>query len=150
MSLLRPIPTGVSNALNEDGMKFLPSFVHARLQYLADIFDWSDDELFTYHEVQGKLSEGHYSVAPGKHITPINIWIASDDNCQRSLYIGGSSCWICPDSHYLFFDAIDPTLLPENPDPNVWWCIKYEEGIKVIKILVHPPEEMTEDFPHGV
>jgi hypothetical protein len=104
---------------------------------------------FTYHEVRGKLSEGHYNAREGAYIAPINFWIASDDNCNRSLYIGGGS-WICPDSHYLFFDRIDPALLPEPPDPNVWWCIHYEYGIKVIKIHVCPSEEITEDFPHGV
>ncbi len=155
MSLVRPLPPGTSHALTVDGAGFLPPFVRARLGYLSDIFGWyPDDEEdpldFTYHEVRGKLSDGLYTVTPGEHISPFHIWIAGDDNCNRSLYVGGSSCWICPDNHYLYFDAIDPTLLPDSPDRDVWWCIQYEEGIKVIKILVRPPEEITEHFPDGV
>lgn len=53
-------------------------------------------------------------------------------------------------SHYLFFDAIDPTLLPQTPDPNEWWCINYEDEIKVIKIRVCPPSEINEDFPDEI
>jgi hypothetical protein len=105
---------------------------------------------FTYHEVRGKLSNGYYNAREGAYIAPMNFWIASDDNCNRSLYIGGSSCWICPNSHYLFFDRIDPVLFTEQPDPNVWWCIQYEERIKIIKIIVCPSEEITEHFPDGV
>ena len=154
MSLLRPLPSGTSHTLKN--LEFLPPFVRARLEYLADIFGWySDDEEeeeedFTYYEVRGKLSDGNYTTPVGVYISPINVWIASDDNCNRSFYIGGSSCWICPDSHSLYFDAIDPTLLQDSPDPAVWWCIQYEEGIKVIKILVCPSEEITEHFPDGV
>ena len=168
---LQPLPTGTTHSLSNDGLEFLPPFVRARLNYLADMLDWREDEgddededdeevdgeeeeygetLFTYHEVRGKLSDGYYSAKNGPSIAPIHVWIASDDNCQRSLYVGGSSCWICPDSHSLFFDSIDPTLFVEPPDPNVWWCIHYEEGIQVIKIHICPSEEITEDFPHGV
>lgn len=160
---LQPLPTDTTHILSNDGLAFLPPFVRARLNYLADMLDWREDEedeeeqgeeedeetLFTYYEVRGKLSNGYYSAKNGPSIAPINVWIASDDNCQRSLYVGGNS-WICPDSHYLFFDAIDPTLFVEPPDPNIWWCIHYEYGIKVIKIHVCPAEEITEDFPHGV
>jgi hypothetical protein len=157
MSLV-PLPTGTTHSLTEDGMEFLPAFVRDRLEYLADVFNWHPDDEeddpynFTYYEVRGRLSDGHYTVRSGQPVSSlISIWIASDDNCNRSLYIGGSGCWICPDSHYLFFDAIDPTLLPEKPDLNVWWCIQYEEGIKVIKILAcQPEEEVTENFPDGV
>ena len=165
---LQPLPSGTTHILSNDGLEFLPLFVGARLKYLAAVFDWWSEEYiekseedkneeveenqtrFTYHEVQGKLSNGYYTAREGAYIAPINFWIASDDNCNRSLYIGGSSCWICPNSHYLFFDRIDPALFTEQPDPNVWWCIQYEEWIKVIKIIVCPSEEITEDFPHGV
>jgi hypothetical protein len=114
---LFPLPPGTTHSLSEDGLQFLPPFVRARLEYLADVFSWhpgGEEEYpvdFTYYEVRGKLSDGYYSVAPGKHITPINIWIGSDDNCKRSLYLGGSACWICPNNHSLYFDVIDPTLL---------------------------------------
>jgi hypothetical protein len=158
MSLLRPLPPGASHPVNDNGMEFLPPFVQARLRYLADIFDWHPDEegeetFFTYYEVRGRLSDGHYTLTPEKSVAPnINIWIAGDDDCHRSLFVGGSFCWICPDSHYLFFDEIDPALLPEKPDRDIWWCINYEEDIKVIKIYVFSAEEeeITEEFPDGV
>lgn len=126
----RPLPPGTSHILNEKGRAFLPPFVGARLKYLAMMFDWwpeeedveeeEDQELFNYHEVRGKLSDGHYTLSSGSYVSPIHIWIASEDNCHRSLYVGGSSCWICPDSHDLYFDGIDPTLFSEPPDPNIW------------------------------
>lgn len=124
--------------------------MRARLEYLSDCLEWEEDETsFTYYEVRGKLSNGHYTMDE-PYIAPINLWIGSSDNCIRSLYVGGSSAWLCPDSHYLFFDTIDPSLLPEKPDPQVWWCIQYEENIKVIKILVCPSDEITDHFPDGV
>jgi hypothetical protein len=154
---LRSLPEGTTYALNDDGMQFLPLFVRARLQYLADSQEWyppnkgqDEETFFTYYEVRGKLSDGYYTSSPGNNIAPINIWIASDDNCIRSFYVGGSMAWLCPDSHYLFFDEIDSTLLPEKPDPHEWWCIQYEKDIKVIKILVCPSEEITDDFPDEV
>ena len=158
MSLLRPLPTGTIHPLTVDGMRFLPPFVRDRLEYLADIFDWhpndeQDDPFdFTYYEVRGRLSDGHYTIRQRERVSSlIQIWIASDDDCIRSLHISGSGCWICPDSHSLFFDAIDPTLLPKKPDLNVWWCIQYEQGIKVIKIVAcTPEEEVAEDFPDEV
>ncbi len=167
MSLLRPLPSGTIHLFSPKGMAFLPAFVRARLCYLAEHLDWDleedkeneqegaevdtlEQEYFTYYEVQGMLGEGYYTISPGKHVSPIHFWIADNDNCQRSLYLGGSACWICPDSHYLFFDSIDPALLPEKPETNVWWCINYEEGMKVIKIIHCPRETITEDFPDGV
>jgi hypothetical protein len=150
---LQPLPTGTTHILSNDGLAFLPPFVRARLNYLADMLDWRDEDdeaSFSYHEVRGMLSDGHYTLTSGTYVSPIHIWIASDDNCYRSLYVGGSSCWICPDSHDLYFDVIDPVLFPEPPDTNVWWCIHHEYGIKVVKIIVCPSEEITEDFPHGV
>lgn len=102
---LRPLPSGTTHILSPDGMQFLPVFVQARLDYLASCLEWfpSEDEtadgvetVFAYHEVRGALSDGHYSVDFTKHLSPINFWIASDDDCKRSLYIGGN-CWICKD-----------------------------------------------------
>jgi hypothetical protein len=149
----QPFPTGTTHELNNEGMRFLPPFVQARLEYLADMLQWRSDEgqahHFTSYEVKGRLSNGYYTA--GKQVSSlIQFWIASDDECNRSLYIAGSGCWICPDSHYLFFDAIDPDLLPEKPDPSVWWCINYKGDIKVIKIQVTPEEESLADFPDGV
>lgn len=156
MSFVRPLPEGTPHTLSDEGTAFLPPFVRARMKYLADSleWDWSEEEntaQFTYYKVRGKLSDGHYTIDLKKaYISPLHIWIASDDNCNRSLSIGGSASWLCPDSHYLYFDEIDPTLLPAIHDVNVWWCIQYEEDIKVIKILVCPAGEITEDFPDGV
>lgn len=181
---LQPLPPGTTHVLSKEGMAFLPPFVRARLDYLANTFEWypdadesvkdeeNDEELvapsdegnltqegesdedgtcFTYHEVRGKLSDGYYSVGSGvKYVSPINIWMGGDDECNRSLYLGGSACWICPSNHALYFDAIDPALLPETPDLGEWWCVQYEEGIKVIRITVCPPEAITEGFPDGV
>jgi hypothetical protein len=85
MSLLRPFPDGTTHELNEDGMKSLPPFVRARLQYLADVLEWHPDEGedprdFTYYEVRGRLSDGYYTRAPGERVSSlIQIWIASDD-----------------------------------------------------------------------
>jgi hypothetical protein len=42
------------------------------------------------------------------------------------------------------------TQLPEKPDHNAWWCIQYEQGIKIIKIVASAPEEIAEDFPDGI
>jgi hypothetical protein len=148
--LVRPLPPGTTHDLNNKGIEFLPPFVRARLEYLGDTFGWKTTELFTYHEVQGKLSDGYYTLTEADHISPIHIRIDGGDECNRSLHVGGSSCWICPDSDHLYFDAIAPSLLSDSPDPTVWWCIQYEKGIKVIKILVCLPEEITVDFPDGV
>lgn len=156
MSLLRPLPPGTMHALSQTGMEFLPPFVRARLAYLADIHGWwpkaaaegeeAEEIFFSYHEVPGMLSPGHYSSPVGDYIAPINFWIGSDDECERSIHLGGSSCWICPSSKQIFFDYIEPQLLPAQPDPSVWWCISHV-GIQVMKILVNPPGALTEHFP---
>jgi hypothetical protein len=159
MSLLRELPPGTMHALSQTGMEFLPSFVRARLAYLADIHGWwsetvaegeeEDETFFSYHEVSGMLSDGYYSHPAGDYVAPINFWIGSDDECDRSIHLGGSIGWICPSNKRIFFDSIDPQLLPSQPDLNVWWCISHT-GIQVIKIFVNPPGTLTEHFPDEI
>lgn len=75
----------------------------------------------------------------------VNLWIGSHYHVHLHLYIGGSNCWIAPDNHYIFFHPIDSSLLPTEPDRQIWWVIS--DGYVVYRIQVQPESEVAEQFP---
>lgn len=136
--------TATVHQLNTQGWQFLPPFVAARLHYLSDVFAW-DNGVFSYAEIEGRLSAGYWSFEPGPRTTPINFWIASHDNCHRSIYTGGAN-WICASSHYLFFDYVPQELLPDPLDTDTWWVISHENEVKVLKIIVRSDADSFPDL----
>jgi len=137
------LSTGVVRPLTE--RLGLPPFVANRIRYLCDAFEHREWQEYTYIELDGKLSQGYYT-APhsfGNYRSPVNFWIASDDDCEKNIYTPGASCWICPSNHYLFFDPISPD---DGRDGSLW-CIEYSEALKVIRVRIQPQEASVESFP---
>lgn len=111
-------------------LAFLPPFVQEKMLRIKR----EGYNSFVYEERTSTIDRG---AGPGK---PMNLWIASHDRCVRWLYMGGAAAWFEPDSHYVFFDPIPATLLPPEPELNVWWLIYHNDGFapRVCKITLVP------------
>jgi hypothetical protein len=145
----RPQPTYIEHPFNDPHVKeLLPPFVCEKVQELLLESDYGDEEdeivseSVRYAEIEGSID--HPSKDIGRQII---LWIASDDTTRLHMYVGGSSCWIEPDSHSISFHAIDETLLPVQAerDASIWWIIA--DGRSVHRIHIVPEAGTVEDFP---
>jgi hypothetical protein len=130
----------------------IPPFVLALVQDILEEREDDDgeaDKCVLYAELSGCI-DPHFSDM-SRHIL---LWIASHDETLNFIYIGGSVCWIEPDSHYLHFHAIREELLPPHAerDPLTWWIVhKPEYGEPphpcVYHIHIVPEDQVPDGFP---
>ena len=101
----RPQPTYTEYPFNDPHVKeLLPPFVCEKVQELLLDSHYGDEEeddeiderTVRYAEIDGSIDHPYKDI--GRHIM---LWIASDDTTRLHIYLGGSSCWIEPDSHYI-------------------------------------------------
>ena len=130
--------TSTKLPINDATLASLPTWVVAKLKEIADEGEYDS---FTYHQLVGTIDHPYQNIRK-----QINLGIASSDNCNHSIHLGGSACWVRPNSHSIFFHPIAPELLPEMPDLTTWWVIKDESVLEVFKIAVRSESEVTQDF----
>jgi hypothetical protein len=84
-------------------------------------------------------------------LTTVQLWIASHDFVRTLLWLPGSRVWIKP-AHYLFFDPIEPSLLPEPVDYSTLWVV-YDDSwgtgqVGIAEITLVAPEQVPPSTWH--
>jgi hypothetical protein len=148
--MISPIPRPVEEILpwNEQTRTRFPRHVVARLTELILAFDETyeerEDYSIGYRHLYGSLES-----SDGFPLTTVHFWIASHDSDRILLWLPGSQVWIKPTSHYLYFDPIDPSLLPGSVDyATVWVVYDDSEGSSffgIAEITLVAPEQVP---PH--
>ena len=160
MSLHIPRPVEEIFPWNEETRARFPRHVVARLAelmrerfyvYIDDAdeeeCDEGDHSSIGYRHLFGTLE--HHDAFP---LTMVQLWIASHDTAKTLLWLPGSRLWINPDSHYLFFDAIEPSLLPEQIDYSTLWVV-YDDSegtgrVGIAEITLVAPEQVPPSTWH--
>jgi hypothetical protein len=156
--MTRPaLPTHTSYYLDEEIQHLLPPFVLANIQHILECHrdeksedgEETRDEQILYAQLTGCIDRSFQDVS--RHIL---LWIGSHDNTLNHIYVGGSSCWIQPNNHYLSFRAIGEELLPPmaERDPFTWWIVRepeYGEApyLRVYRIHIAPEDQVPDGFP---
>ena len=144
--------------LTQEEFSQLPAFVRQYLEELIkDDCQFEEEEEEWVQREQQMLAATAYANITGTVDHPysdiskqVNFWIASHDHVLIHLHIGGSGCWINPNSHYLFFSPIAAELLPPEPDRQTWWAIVYDERAHhycIYQIHVRPEAGVADTFP---
>lgn len=155
MSLHIPRPVEEIFPWNEETRIRFPRHVIAKLEermresfYMDEtVGEESEYNSIGYRHLFGALE--HHEAFP---LTQVHLWIASHDSTRILLWLPGSRIWLKPSSHYLFFDAIEPSLLPEQIDHSTMWVV-YEDSegtgrIGIAEITLVAPEQVPPSTWH--
>jgi Helicase C-terminal domain len=100
-----------------------PRHVVAKLTELILTVDDTCEEEREDYSIGYRHLLGTLERSDGFPLTTVQFWIASHDSARLLLWLPGSWLWIRPDSHYLYFDEIEPSLLPEQVDYSTVWVV---------------------------
>lgn len=130
-------PLSTPQPISTADLTFLPAFVREKV--LAEADDDGLEGMYVGYEERAGTIEGATEVAQ------ITIRAGGLDLEGRWLHLGGSNCWLVPDHHAVYFDAIAEDLLPETPDSHIWWLLSIEDVdppiLHIVKITLVPGPE---------
>ena len=152
-----PPPAHTSYRLQgQELQRLLPPCVLAKLKEIAQRNRDEEgeeaparDERVLYAELSGSIDHPYQEVS-----RLIMLWIGSHDRSLLHIHVGGSSCWIQPNNHYLCFDGIREDLLPPvaERDPSTWWIVREPEygeppHPRVYRLRIVSEEQVPDGFP---
>jgi hypothetical protein len=148
-----PLPAHTSYRLQgQEVERALPPHVLAKVKEIAQLHRDeapARDERLLYAELSGSIDHPYQEVS-----RLIMLWIGSHDRALLHIHVGGSSCWIQPNNHYLCFDGIREDLLPlvAERDPSTWWIVHEPEygeppHPRVYRVQIVSEEQVPDGFP---
>lgn len=137
------LPSSKPQPISTANLVFLPMYVQQKVLEAAEkITDEESDAEFVYEERAATIEYV-------EKVASVTLQVGNLDVAPRWLHLGGSSCWMEPDYHSVYFEPIARELLPQVPDSQTWWLIYSDGGSPIVyvrKIMLAGPEAPSWDL----